>query len=530
MYIFKVLSKIDKFAKNINYSTISQQQYKLKTLLQYRHKHYLHHQCKDKIFNKKFSRYSANTIMSDGGIFNLIDYDIIGFDLDNTLACYNLPNMIKLEYKVLAEYLVKYKDYPKEILRPIDDDIDFLQRGLLLDADRGNLLKINGDGIILKASHGTRFLNDDEIIDIYGDEKYWNIAGQFTDDPLSTWNGPLSEKLRTFLDYFDLPASLCIARIIDAIDAKNEKCLSSNLIESRNQQPKYNIWLDVLDGLTHLYRREAFAEGNSKYFEEIKAEPQRYVLKINPKVINWLKEMKKTKAIYLLTGSNIDFVEIVANHAFGKDNDWKELFDIVIAYARKPGFFMDETRSFYEVTNMKEGKKIENSHDLKLNQIYSQGNWKNLKNLLKQKFNIKNPRCLYIGDNLIQDIYTPCKYMNCDTISVVNEMLEINYKNEENNIIQQQQQNNLTNSYNSSYENEFKNIISSSKWGSYFGVNNKPTVWTDIILNYSKICIPDIDYLAGKPINYSYNCFNTDCTKYEGFYPSKPIILHNVNP
>jgi len=46
------------------------------------------------------------------------------------------------------------------------------------------------------------------------------------------------------------------------------------------------------------------------------------------------------KFLYVITGSHIDFASHVASYAIG--NDWKDLFDIVIFFARKPSFFIEK--------------------------------------------------------------------------------------------------------------------------------------------------------------------------------------------
>jgi hypothetical protein len=45
------------------------------------------------------------------------------------------------------------------------------------------------------------------------------------------------------------------------------------------------------------------------------------------------------KFLYVITGSHIDFASHVASYAIGPD--WKDLFDIVIFFARKPSFFVE---------------------------------------------------------------------------------------------------------------------------------------------------------------------------------------------
>ena len=69
--------------------------------------------------------------------------DCIGFDLDHTLCRYNIGPLVKLEYDLLAEYLIMKKGYDPSIrCRSISDDPDFVCKGLTLDCDRGNLVSL----------------------------------------------------------------------------------------------------------------------------------------------------------------------------------------------------------------------------------------------------------------------------------------------------------------------------------------------------------------------------------------------------
>ncbi len=43
------------------------------------------------------------------------DYDCIGFDLDHTLCRYNVGNLARLVYELLADYLVSKKGYDSAI-------------------------------------------------------------------------------------------------------------------------------------------------------------------------------------------------------------------------------------------------------------------------------------------------------------------------------------------------------------------------------------------------------------------------------
>ncbi len=58
------------------------------------------------------------------------DYDCIGFDLDHTLCRYNVGPMIRLEYNLLANFLVNKKGYDPAIKeRSFDQDREFVCKG-----------------------------------------------------------------------------------------------------------------------------------------------------------------------------------------------------------------------------------------------------------------------------------------------------------------------------------------------------------------------------------------------------------------
>lgn len=122
-------------------------------------------------------------------------YDSIGFDLDNTVVKYNVKNMIYHEYEVLSEFLIK-KGYSKDFLSlPVDQGADFMQKGLILDFERGNLLRICPDGNIQSASHGSTFLTHQQIVDIYGESKRWEVTDEYCKDMLVAWNGTMADQV-----------------------------------------------------------------------------------------------------------------------------------------------------------------------------------------------------------------------------------------------------------------------------------------------------------------------------------------------
>lgn len=429
----------------------------------------------------------AKKMEGDSGenYFSFAQYDCIGFDLDNTIVKYNIKNMIYHEYQTLADFLVN-KGYSKEfLLKPVDEGADFMQKGLLLDFERGNLLRVCPDGSVQIASHGTKFLTKQEIIDIYGENKRWEVTDEYCKDMLVAWNGTLADLIRSCQDYFDMPAALAFARIIDSID-----------LEKGERQKKYTIWPDVLAGLMNMYSRENFASHESAYFAGLKDNPGKFIHKCDPKLLSWLKALKEKKTTFLVTGSHIDFASLTAGYALGPD--WREYFDIVICYSKKPGFFTMR-RPFLRLEGIKETEPIE-VKDMVPGSVYTQGNFTDLKQFIAAISKVKDPKIVYAGDNLIQDVFTPNKHVKLDAIAIVEEMWAEGVD------------------YHESYE-----ILRSISWGSYFHSNGEDTLWENIIRKHAKICVPSVDILASHPIDHKYASFNPNNKASCGYHPHDPF-------
>jgi len=454
------------------------------------------YQYSSKAFNKFEG--SVKSIKSNMDAFKFTDYDCIGFDLDNTLLRYNITNLVHREYEILAKFLVTERRYSaKHLLKPLtDDDLDFMQKGLLLDVERGNILRVSPDGVIRRACHGSHLLSTDKIKEIYPEQK-WEIIDTFCNNMLATWNPPLSEKMRSLLDYFDIPTSVVFARTIDTLDE-----------ESGSSLDKYNVWPDILDGLIYMFSKDNF-HLNKGIIGDIKKSPEKYLHKCSPNTISWLREIKKKSATFLLTGSYVDFATFTASYALGKD--WQSLFDIVICNAKKPGFFAN-SRPFFTVINNQETCCV-TSKDLKRGEIYSQGNWNKLSEFLVSITGKADQRCLYVGDNLIQDIYVPNLFAHCDTLAVIEEQMS-----------EGMLYHGLT--------HPDENILNSKFWGSYFCLKdstvNVDSLFGHIIKKYAKLCIPKIDLVTQKPLEEPIPCFNKDGKSYCGYYPAIPLSISGM--
>jgi len=66
--------------------------------------------------------------------------EMVGFDMDYTLALYNQPRIEELSVRATLDKLVTAKGYP-EAIRALAYDPQLALRGLVVDRDNGNVFK-----------------------------------------------------------------------------------------------------------------------------------------------------------------------------------------------------------------------------------------------------------------------------------------------------------------------------------------------------------------------------------------------------
>lgn len=94
---------------------------------------------------------------------SLDPYDVIGFDVDHTLVQYNIPNLHKMAYNVLADLLIKDRGYPTCIKEITEEQLNFPLNALVCDFKTGCFLKLGEDNVVLRAYHGFHRLTTDEV-------------------------------------------------------------------------------------------------------------------------------------------------------------------------------------------------------------------------------------------------------------------------------------------------------------------------------------------------------------------------------
>ncbi|XP_010177611.1 PREDICTED: 5'-nucleotidase domain-containing protein 1 [Mesitornis unicolor] len=117
----------------------------------------------------------------------------------------------RLIYDSFAHYLVMEKGYDRDLLTLAPESLDFCCKGLVLDIEEGNFLKLAEDGTVLRASHGTKSMTSEEILETYGRREWKHF---------NTVSGMVSRSAKYYLydNYFDLPGALLCAKVVDCLD------------------------------------------------------------------------------------------------------------------------------------------------------------------------------------------------------------------------------------------------------------------------------------------------------------------------
>jgi 5'-nucleotidase len=233
--------------------------------------------------------------------------EAMGFDMDHTLAVYNTDNFNRLCFDLAVERLIEAFGYPGAV-RQVAWDPQATVRGLIVDKRQGNLLKVDAYNHVTRVRHGLHFLEKEQARSLYprggvrlGTRRY-----------------------RVFDTLFDLP----------------EGCLYSGLVELKDKTSELDrvdyvqLYEDIRQAVDGLH-----ADGTLK--ERIVADLDSYFL-LDRNLVPTLEKFRAAgKRLFLLTNSEVSYTAAVMNHLVGgKPGSWEDLFDLVVCFARKPGFFL----------------------------------------------------------------------------------------------------------------------------------------------------------------------------------------------
>lgn len=326
---------------------------------------------------KKWQRIFVNRSL------NMSSIKAIGFDMDHTLATYNSINFETLAFRATLDKFIK-AGYPKELAK-LKFDVNSVIRGLLVDRERGNLLKVDCYKYVKHAYHGKRQLKKEERHKLYNSESY--KADQFVS--------------------------------VDTFFALSEVHLFAEIVEFMAQNP----------GRIKKSYKEVYADLR-KFIDlshqdgSIKSEVLRNLGKFftrDPDLAKALQRMNEGgKSLFLLTNSNWEYTNMVMAHLLNdpKNPDvvWQDYFDIAIVSAGKPDFFTTD-KPFMEI-DRKSGEAKKHKGPLVRGAVYHSGS----ANQFQKLTGFHGDEILYVGDHVYGDIIASKGRLNWRTMLVVPEL------------------------------------------------------------------------------------------------------------
>ena len=302
---------------------------------------------------------------------NLRKIQAVGYDMDYTLVHYHVALWEERAHSYIKDGLVAQG-------WPVDDlvfDPDLVVQGLVVDTERGNVVKANRFGYVKRAFHGTRPLPYDEqrrayrrtLVDLH--DRRWRFMNTL----------------------FSISEAGIYLQLVDKLDA--------GLLPARvGYDDLYEAVRRTLDA--------AHLEGLLK--AEILADPDRFVDPDPDVPLALLDQKESGKKVLLITNSEWEYAAPILTYAFDPhlpgEMTWRDLFDLAIVGARKPAFFAEQAPAFEVVGEDNEGRAVLRTQagPLEEGRAYVGGN----AGLVEASLGLRGSEILYVGDHVFADVKT----------------------------------------------------------------------------------------------------------------------------
>lgn len=330
----------------------------------------------------------ADVLDDARGIFcnrtlNMRSIKAIGYDMDYTLVHYNVEEWEGRAYKHLKKNLLA-QNWPIEHLV---FDAQVATRGLVLDVELGNTLKVNRFGYVKRASHGLDMMD------------YRTMRSTYSRTIVDLSN-PRFVFLNTF---FSISEACMYSQLVNLLD-------QGKLGESISYKVLYERVRRALDS--------AHLEGVLK--ADIMAKPERYV-ELDPDIAMTLLDQKHAgKRLMVITNSEWHYTEFMMSYALDRflpdGMTWRDLFEITVVTARKPVFFTERTPMLEVMPETGLLKPFVGN--LQKDHIYFGGNARAIETYL----GLSGDQILYVGDHIFTDVNISKSILRWRTALVLREM------------------------------------------------------------------------------------------------------------
>jgi len=379
----------------------------------------------------------------DRDIFSKVN--VVGFDIDHTLVLYNMDALTELMYNSFAKFLVEHKNYPKEILiYPIEEtkvdsdcninereknrkfNLDFVHRfssiEIILDIKNGNAIKIDENRIVQKAFHGIDELSREQIEKIYGVER------EFLEFNMDSAKSRNHHSILSNFEYHVIPIFLICVHLYEIGSFKLE-----------DSEPFKKIFSDILEAFLFnysLYNAEEkrilkMSESKGYFFPELDKNLKKYLVDYSAKEL-LMHLRSKGVQIFFSTNSYYEHADVILRETIGED--YLSYFDLAVYDSQKPSFFYKDSVSpaYFPDFSVPDHKgQIVTSDSLKDEAIYKRlksektligGSYKIVEEFFLKKTQKDDLKYIFVGDNLLADIYHTSYLANWSSIGILDEI------------------------------------------------------------------------------------------------------------
>ncbi len=314
---------------------------------------------------------------------NMRSIRAIGYDMDYTLVHYHSDLWERAAYDHLKRYFVEL-GWPMEGLA---FDQNSVARGLIIDTELGNMVKANRFGFVKRAAHGTSALKYDEQRKVY--------ARTIIDLHESRW---------VFLNtLFSLSEGCLFVQLVDLLDQKK-------LPGVLGYQDLYRRIKAALDA-THM---------NGRLKAEIVADPSRFVVQEPEVALTLLDQKNAGKKLLLITNSEWAYTARMMELSFDPflpgGMGWRDLFDVIVVGAQKPGFFTARNPLFEVVTD--EGLLKPSVTGIREGTVFLGGSAAHV----EQYLGVSGYEILYVGDHMFGDVHVTKDVLRWRTALILREL------------------------------------------------------------------------------------------------------------
>lgn len=344
--------------------------------------------------------------------------NFFGFDMDYTLAIYNSPDFEELAYNMTIERLIKI-GYP-ETIKTLKYDPHFPIRGLFLDKELGNLLKIDSFGNIIFCVHGRKNLTKNQIVHYYPSMVVHNedIARRFY--LLNTlFTLPEACLYADLVEHLEKNANI---RMGDEVAEENEQGEAPPRLSEHNSTPTPTSDLSYSNLFQDVRVSIDFIHGDGSLKSKVLGDLPKYIKK-TPELANFLDRLRQNnRTSFLLTNSEYYYTDKVMTYLLEGQNpkyeNWRQYWDVIIVSADKPRFF-GEGNTLREVSIPSGNLSINHiGEKFERGKVYQGGSM----SLFQKMTGAKGSKVLYTGDHIFADIIKSKKVHGWRNLVVVPEL------------------------------------------------------------------------------------------------------------